>query len=321
MAVAEAKEAFAGAWRVLRGAADYARRGALDGGGAYALTHDGALLAAAAVARLPGDAVLLWRPGDGWSAGPAAPAEWSPLLDLYLPVCSASPARPVTVGHLGQSLDGYIATGAGDSDYVNGAANLLHLHRMRALCDAVVVGAETVASDDPQLTTRRVPGPNPLRVVIDPQRRLRGDYRVFTDGAAATIVACGAEAAHAEAAPAASGQVEHVAVAGQDGRLRLDVLLDLLRGRGCAAIFVEGGGATVSRFLDAGLLDRLQLAVAPLLIGRGRPGVRLPGREPLGECLRPAHRCFAMGADILFDCDLRLPAPAAPSSEAIRRIC
>jgi riboflavin-specific deaminase-like protein len=319
MAVAEANEAFADAWRVLRGAAEHARRGALDGGGAYALAQDGALLDAAA-ARLPGDAVLLWRPGEGWSTGPAVPAEWCPLLDLYLPICGASAARPVTVGHLGQSLDGYIATGAGDSDYVNGAANLLHLHRMRALCDAVVVGAETVASDDPQLTTRRVPGSNPLRVVIDPQRRLRGDCRVFTDGAAATLVACATEALPAEGAPA-SCQVEHVAVEGQGGRLRLDVLLDLLHRRGCAAIFVEGGGATVSRFLDAGLLDRLQLAIAPLLIGRGRPGVRLPGREPLGECLRPAHRCFAMGADILFDCDLRLPAPAEPSSEAIRRIC
>lgn len=319
MATAQPSEPVDWAWRLLRGAADCARRGALDGDAARALTRDGRLVAAG-----PGgapDAVLLWRPGSGWSAGPAAPAEWRALFDLYLPVCGARAEQPLTVGHLGQSLDGYIATGAGDSDYVNGAANLMHLHRMRALCDAVIVGAETVASDNPRLTTRRVSGPNPLRVVIDPRRRLRGDYRIFDDGEAATLVVCAQAAIDAGAAPAAGRAVETVAVGERGSRLRLDEVLGLLRGRGCAAIFVEGGGTTVSSFLDAGLLDRLQLAVAPLLIGRGRPGVRLPARERLGDCLRPAHRCFAMGADILFDCDLRQPASGAPRSDAIRRIC
>jgi diaminohydroxyphosphoribosylaminopyrimidine deaminase/5-amino-6-(5-phosphoribosylamino)uracil reductase len=67
---------------------------------------------------------------------------------------------------------------------------------------------------------------------------------------------------------------------------------------------VEGGGATVSSFLKAGLLDRLQIAVAPLLIGDGRPAIRLPGTETLGDCLRPAHRVYRMGNDILFDCVL-----------------
>ena len=64
--------------------------------------------------------------------------------------------RPITVGHLGQSLDGFIATHAGESQYVTGEENILHMHRMRALCDAIVVGAGTVAADDPQLTTRLV---------------------------------------------------------------------------------------------------------------------------------------------------------------------
>ena len=90
------------------------------------------------------------------------------LIDLYLPICSATGARPITVGHLGQSLDGFIATHAGESQFVTGEENILHLHRMRALCDAVVVGAGTVAADDPQLTTRHVSGPSPLRVVLDP---------------------------------------------------------------------------------------------------------------------------------------------------------
>ena len=112
------------------------------------------------------------------------------LLDLYLPICSATVEHPITVGHLGQSLDGFIATHAGESRYVTGQENIVHLHRLRALCDAVVVGARTVASDNPRLTTRLVEGPNPLRVIMVPARRLDASHRVFTDQEADTLYVC-----------------------------------------------------------------------------------------------------------------------------------
>lgn len=210
-----------------------------------------------------------------------------------------TPAAPATIAHLGQSLDGFIATYSGDSRYVNGRGNLLHLHRMRALCDAIVVGAGTVAMDDPQLTTRLVPGRNPVRVVIDPDRRLGDSYRVFTDGAAPTLLAC-------RSAPttARHGAAEVFAVGDRDGAFDLAGLLRALRARGLARVFVEGGGRTVSAFLAAGLLDRLQIAVAPLIIGDGRPAIRLTAPSRLGECRRPAHRVYRMGDDILYDCDL-----------------
>src|ERR1700704_1197668 len=136
------------------------------------------------------DAIITWRPGSGWE--PALPAEDArrALIELYLPICSATPADPITVGHLGQSLDGFIATHSGESQFVTGQENILHLHRMRALCDAVVVGAGTVAADDPQLTVRHVPGPSPLRIVLDPTRRLAEHYRVFNDDGAVTLYIC-----------------------------------------------------------------------------------------------------------------------------------
>jgi riboflavin biosynthesis pyrimidine reductase len=81
-------------------------------------------------------------------------------------------------------------------------------------------------------------------------------------------------------------------------------VLRLLRARGCHRIFVEGGGVTVSMFLEANLLDRLQIAIAPLLIGDGRPAIRLPPRTTLSDCHRPRYRVFRMGADVLFDCEL-----------------
>src|SRR5206468_12479880 len=117
-------------------------------------------------------ALLAWHPDVGWESLLPPDDRRRPLIDLYLPICSGTAAHPLTVGHLGQSLDGFIATHAGESRWVTGEENMRHMHRLRALCDAVVVGAGTVAVDDPQLTTRLVAGPNPLRIVIDPTRRL-----------------------------------------------------------------------------------------------------------------------------------------------------
>jgi len=248
-------------------------------------------------------AALQWNPAEGWEACVAADDARRDLLDLYLPISSATAERPLTIGHLGQSLDGFIATAAGDSFTVTGPENILHLHRLRALCDAIIVGAGTVAADNPRLTTRLVPGRNPVRVILDPECRLPDDRRVFSDGAALTLRACLAGAGPGAARRAQVGNILEVPACGR--ALDLGNLLRQLRSRGYRRIFVEGGGVTVSSFLDAGLLDRLHLAVAPLLIGDGRPAVRMPAQARLRDCLRFRHRVFRAGDDILFDCDLR----------------
>lgn len=255
-----------------------------------------------------------WLVGDGDHLQPtaAAPAPVRALFELYLPLCKARAEGPLTLAHLGQSLDGCIATASGDSYYVTGPDNVRHLHRLRALSQAVVVGAGTIARDDPQLTVRHVEGRNPVRVVLDPSARLDARRRVFTDGAAPTLVV------HAEGVVSpAPGNAEVLRVPIADGRLRLDVLLRRLHERGWWAVFVEGGGETVSRFLEAGLLDRLHIAIAPLVTGSGRPGLSLPARDRIADCLRPAHRVFTMGADVLFDCDLRAAAQPAPAASGV----
>ena len=254
------------------------------------------------------DAAIVWQPGSGWTSRlpPADPR--SALLDLYLPICSGTPAHPVTVGHLGQSLDGFIATHAGDSQFVTGHDNLVHLHRMRALCNVVVVGAGTVAADDPQLTTRFVPGPNPLLVVFDPARRLGPRYRVFADNAAQTRYIC--ERSRISAGETHIGSATIVGIDDAGPERDVAQVLSVLRDRGCSRVFVEGGGVTVSAFLEANLLDRLQIAIAPLLIGDGRPAIRLAPHASLRDCRRPSYRVFVMGGDVMFDCELNVPAEA-----------
>src|SRR5687768_15840361 len=114
------------------------------------------LLAAAAAGRGASvehqDSSWLIPAAGGYAAAPTAPTAVQPLLELYGPLCVADPRQTLTVAHLGQSLDGHIATASGDSYYVTGPDNVQHLHRLRALCAAVVVGARTVERDDPRLT-------------------------------------------------------------------------------------------------------------------------------------------------------------------------
>ena len=298
-------------WDTLLAAANHTRQESRQVAGCYALDPTGRLR------RVPDSApegLLIWQPDSGWAVSSRVSNLSRDLLDLYLPLCHARPDSPITVGHLGQSLDGYIATHDGDSFYVTGPENIRHLHRMRALCDAVVVGAETVAADNPRLTTRLVAGASPTRVVLDPQGRLSSKHVVFTDTSTPTLVVRDREK-RADSRPR-FGNAEIVEIPVHNGELELELdlgtLLSVLRQRGMFAVFVEGGGKTVSHFLRHGLLNHLQVAVAPLVIGSGRPGVRLNGDSRLGDCLRPLTRLYRMGGDMLFDLDLRQPAITRP---------
>lgn len=259
-------------------------------------------------------------------AGPPEQSSRSPVDPstafnaLYLPFCHPVTRGSQVLGHLGQSIDGYIATASGDSDFVNDHENIRHLHRLRALHDAVIVGAGTIAADNPRLTTRLVPGPNPVRIVLDPQRRVAPTAQVFTDDAAPTLLVV------AESAGGSSrhGQAEVLFIPANNGQFDLTRLVEALAAKHLRKLFVEGGGTTVSRFFDADRLDRLHIAVAPVLTGRGKPGLRLAARETISDCPRPDHRVFAMGQDILFDCDLRSQSEQSSATTlataAIRRV-
>jgi diaminohydroxyphosphoribosylaminopyrimidine deaminase / 5-amino-6-(5-phosphoribosylamino)uracil reductase len=232
---------------------------------------------------------------------PSASAETDLLLALYIPYCTTLRSGFV-VGHLGQSLDGRIATREGASRWVTGAADIAHNHRMRALSDAVVIGASTLSQDDPQLTVRRCRGRNPVRVVVDSNRRLADDYGAFRDGAAPTLVfVADDKAGRGERL----GEAEIVPMPRRDGSIAPGESLAELARRGLARVFVEGGGVTVSRFLAADCLDRLQITVSPLIIGSGRPSITLPEIADLRHGLRPRMRRFDLGEDIMFECLLR----------------
>ncbi len=217
-------------------------------------------------------------------------ADGGHLLVLLAELAGKRRDQVHVLAHLGQSLDGRIATDCGNSHYINGPESLELLHRLRALVDAVVIGVETAIRDCPRLTTRRVGGPSPVRVVIDPRGRLPEDHNLRSDGLSPTIVLT--RRAQFE------GDLE---LPGSEPRFRPQEIIGVLAERGLFHLLIEGGGRTVSAFLEAGALDRLQLAVAPMIIGSGRPSISLAPIETLEAALRPSCRSLRLGSDTLFD--------------------
>jgi len=225
---------------------------------------------------------------------------------LYGPLLAPPTAADgcFVLGRLAQSLDGRIATASGASRWISGQQDIVHTHRLRALFDAVVIGAGTVRADDPQLTTREVEGPSPVRVVLDTDRRLDGRYRVFREGPE-TLLFCAPDAPDGDrVGTAAVLRVPRV----RDGLDIVGVLAALAR-RGLRRVFVEGGGITVSRFLAAGALDRLHVTIAPLLLGSGVPAFTLAQAATPREGLRFTWSVHRLGDDLLVDIPLDRARP------------
>jgi diaminohydroxyphosphoribosylaminopyrimidine deaminase/5-amino-6-(5-phosphoribosylamino)uracil reductase len=236
----------------------------------------------------------------------------SPWQEIFGPLRDGSTDGLMVVGQFGQSIDARIATASGHSHYINGEAGLAHLHRLRALVDAVVVGVGTAIADDPQLTVRRVAGPCPARVVIDPNGRLPTSARMLADDGVRRLVIT-RETNH----PALPGGVERIGVPAPGGQIAPASILAALAARGLRRFLIEGGADTMSRFLAAKCLDRLHIVIAPIIIGAGPSSVTLAPIARLDEAVRAPMRAHILGEEVLLDCDLtaqRIPIGVAKTS-------
>jgi diaminohydroxyphosphoribosylaminopyrimidine deaminase/5-amino-6-(5-phosphoribosylamino)uracil reductase len=231
--------------------------------------------------------------------GPASTGCASHNADPCQIIRDASVERPFVVAQLGQSLDGRVATPTGESRWINREAALDHLHRLRACVDAVVVGVGTVLADDPMLNVRRVPGRHPARVVIDPAGRLPHGPRCLTDDGVQRIVVRACET------PTPPG-VDVIRLPRVGDLINPAEIVAALFERGLKRLLIEGGARTVSRFIDAGAVDRLHVLVAPMIIGSGQTGLDLAAITSLAQARRPkTHVHLLEDGDVLFDCDLR----------------
>ncbi len=189
----------------------------------------------------------------------------SSLASEYYKIITAASTnekkRPLIFAHIAQTLDGRIACENGDSKWIGNEENLRHAHRMRAICDAVMVGKNTVVADDPQLTVRHVSGSNPIKLFLEGHSTEGQHYKKvcnLIDGPQELEI---------------------------DWR-KLPDLLDDLGALGIRSIYLEGGGKTISYFLEKGLVDHIQVHIAPIILGSGRPSFTLPALERISHALK-----------------------------------
>ena len=179
-------------------------------------------------------------------------------------------ARPSVTVHYAQTLDGRLATRTGNSQWISGQESMLLAHSLRASHAAVLVGAGTVAADDPRLTARLVEGPSPIRVVLDSSLRLSPRASVVTDDTAPTILATTDRAPVDRRRDFERRAVEVLVLPSTaDGRVDLGSLLDELGARGMATLLVEGGAGVITAMLRERRVSRLVVSIAPLVLGAG----------------------------------------------------
>ncbi|MEM9330303.1 MAG: RibD family protein [Pseudomonadota bacterium] len=216
------------------------------------------------------------------------------------PTAAIKASGKLVIGQLGQTLDGCIATPTGDSKYINSDCGLRHLHAVRSVVDGVLVGVGSVNADNPKLTVRLCEGNHPARIVIDPRGRVNLDSDIFKDGNGDVMVVTSERTDH----PAK--KIARI-LSLPDDQFHIDptAIVEALHGIGLERLLVEGGNRTLSTFLDAGVLDRLHLIVAPVIMGGGLSGLELSPIDKLHEALRPAVTLYPLGRDVLFDCNFR----------------
>jgi diaminohydroxyphosphoribosylaminopyrimidine deaminase / 5-amino-6-(5-phosphoribosylamino)uracil reductase len=220
----------------------------------------------------------------------------------------ARTGRPWVLFKSAMTLDGKVATRAGDSQWISGEASRALAHQWRASVDAVVVGIGTALADDPQLTARPEGTPadsaeQPRRVVFDSLARLPSDSRLLAATAEiplTVIVSRAAARADTDALEAAGAQV--LLATGENEPARVRSALDQLGQLGVASALLEGGPHLAGAFLDAGEIDEIRLFLAPLLLGgrTARDPLEGEGVERISEALRAlSFDCERIGDDLL----------------------
>jgi diaminohydroxyphosphoribosylaminopyrimidine deaminase/5-amino-6-(5-phosphoribosylamino)uracil reductase len=222
--------------------------------------------------------------------------------------------RPWVLFKSAMTLDGKVATRAGDSQWISGEASRALAHRWRASVDAVVVGIGTALADDPQLTARPEgtpadPSEQPRRVVFDSLARLPPNSQLLAavpEIPLTVIVSRAAARADTDALEAAGAQV--LVATGENEPARVRSALDQLGQDGVASLLLEGGPHLAGAFLDAGEIDEIRLFLAPLLLGgrTARDPLEGEGVERISEALHAlTFGCERVGEDLLVSARLR----------------
>ncbi len=195
---------------------------------------------------------------------------------------------PLVTLKLACSLDGKIATRAGESRWITGEQARRFVHRLRAGHDAILVGAQTVLQDDPELTVRHCKGKHPRRIVVDSRGRISPAARILCACNPPPIVATTSLAPEEKREALAQTGAEVLVLPEREGKVSLEALLQALGERKITSLLVEGGGKLAAGLLEANLVDKAWFIIAPVIIGGETAPTAVAGRgiEHLAEAWR-----------------------------------
>ncbi|HEX7474325.1 MAG TPA: bifunctional diaminohydroxyphosphoribosylaminopyrimidine deaminase/5-amino-6-(5-phosphoribosylamino)uracil reductase RibD [Dehalococcoidales bacterium] len=213
---------------------------------------------------------------------------------------------PFVTVKFASSLDGKIATRAGESKWITGAAARKHVQHLRYVSDAVMTGANTVIIDDPRLTIRLavkggVTHKQPLRIIIDGQGRTPRQARLFKEPGRTLLVVANTVTPEVKRNLKETG-AELLEMPADNGVIDLAELLKVLGSREITSILVEAGGILLGSLFDRGLVDKVIALMAPIIIGgeEARPSVAGRGVEKLSDCARLKRvRVERVGEDVM----------------------
>ena len=198
------------------------------------------------------------------------------------------------IGQIGQSLDGKIALNNGNSHYINEKESILYLHCLRAVCDGVLVGVNTVIKDNPLLTTRKIKGSSPVRLIIDPSLKLSNKYKIFKDNNQNIIFTNSNK----------QKKFNNTLIVKFPKKNFTNNIFKYLKKTSFKNILVEGGPTTLSNFIEMKLLNYMQFIISPTLIGSGIDSLKLKPITNLKNAIRVENTISKLGKEIVMTLNL-----------------
>ena len=209
------------------------------------------------------------------------------ILNILLPILRKN--KKLVIAQIGRSIDGRIALNNGNSHYINNPKSIIYLHCLRSISDAIIVGSNTIKKDDPLLTTRKIKGTNPKRIIIDGSLSLNNKYKIFNDGNENIIFTKSNK----------NIRLNNSTIIRLKEKNFTKNLITQIKKLKYKNILVEGGSKTISELINNKYIDILQFMIAPILIGSGINSLNLKEISNLNKAIRPKHNFNELENEII----------------------
>ena len=209
------------------------------------------------------------------------------ILNILVPIIRKN--KKLVIAQVGQSIDGRIALNNGNSHYINNPKSIIYLHCLRSISDAIIVGSNTIKKDDPLLTTRKIKGTNPKRIIIDGSLSLNNKYKIFNDGNENIIFTKSNK----------NIRLNNSTIIRLKEKNFTKNFITQIKKLKYKNILVEGGSKTISELINNKYIDILQFMIAPILIGSGINSLNLNEISNLNKAIRPKHNFNELENEII----------------------